>query len=233
MILLIGFIVGIALSLICFISTQNLISTAIIGVVTILYFVVYVNKVMKNKDEKITRFQDCYQFINNFLIALSIKGHVSGALASALESQNEETNDLVKSIDSNDPLEKVIYMKDYFKFDVYSLFVDLIKVFNDEGGDIISMSRYLLNQIREDEEYIVNAERMNKKALVEFTILWIFALSILVVLKFALDDFFSHIVKNIFYQVSVVCILFFALFSAHIAVRKITNIKIKGWNNEK
>ena len=230
MIVLIGFIVGIALSLICFISTQNLISTAIIGVVTLIYFFVYVNKVIKNKDEKINRFQDCYQFINNFLIALSIKGHISGALASALESQNEETNDLVKSVDSNDPMEKVIYLKDYFKFDVYSLFIDLIQVFNDEGGNIIQMSRYLLNQIREDEEYIVNAERMNKKALAEFVILWSFALCILVILKFSLDDFFTHIVKNVFYQVSVVCILFFALVSLHIAVRKITNIKIKGWN---
>lgn len=230
MIILIGFIVGIAFSSICFISTQNLISTALIGVVTLTYFFVYVNKVVKNKDEKVNRFQDCYQFINNFLIALSIKGHISGALASALESQNEETNDLVKSIDSNDPMEKVIYLKDYFKFDIYSLFVDLIKVFNDEGGDIIQMSRYLLNQIREDEEYIVNAERMNKKALVEFVILWSFALCILVILKYSLSDFFTHIVKNAFYQVSVVSILFFALVSSHIAVRKITNLKIKGWD---
>ena len=230
MIILIGFIVGIALSSICFISTQNLISTALIGVVTLIYFFVYVNKVIKNKDEKVNRFQDCYQFINNFLIALSIKGHISGALVSALESQNEETNDLVKSVDSNDPMEKVIYLKDYFKFDIYSLFVDLIKVFNDEGGDIIQMSRYLLNQIREDEEYIVNAERMNKKALVEFVILWSFALCILVILKYSLSDFFTHIVKNIFYQVSVVSILFFTLVSSHIAVRKITNLKIKGWD---
>ena len=230
MILLIGFIVGIALSLICFISTQNLISSALVGVVTLLYFVVYVNKVIKNKDEKINRFQYCYQFINNFLIALSIKGHVSGALASALESQNDETNDLVKSVDSHDPMEKVIYLKDYYKFDVYSLFIDLIKVFNDEGGNVIQMSRYLLNQIREDEEYIVNAERMNKKALVEFVILWILALCILVILKYSLNDFFNHIVKNAFYQVSVVSILFFVLVSSHIAVRKITNLKIKGWD---
>lgn len=230
MILLIGFIVSIALSLICFISTENLISTMVICVISILYFMIFVNKVIKNKDEKITRFQNCYQFINNFLIALSIKGHISGALASTLESQNEETIDLINSVDSKDPMQKVIYMKDYFKFDIYSLFVDLIKLYNDEGGNIIQMSRYLLNQIREDEEFIVNAERLNKKAIVEFVILWSFALSILIILKFSLDDFFIHIVKNIFYQISVVAIILFSLFSVHIAVRKITNIKIKGWD---
>ena len=230
MIVLIGFIVGIALSLICFISTENLISTALIGFISILYFLIYVRKVIKGKDEKVTRFQDCYQFINNFLIALSIKGHVSGALASTLESQNEETIDLVKSIDSNDPMEKVIYLKDYFKFDIYSLFVDLISLYNDEGGDIIQMSRYLLNQIREEEEFIVNVERMSKKAIVEFTILWSFALSILAILKFSLDDFFKHIVANVFYQISVICILLFALFSVHLAVKKVIDVKLKGWN---
>ena len=230
MIVLIGFIVGIALSLICFISTENLISTALIGFISILYFLIYVRKVIKGKDEKVTRFQDCYQFINNFLIALSIKGHVSGALASTLESQNEETIDLVKSIDSNDPMEKVIYLKDYFKFDIYSLFVDLISLYNDEGGDIIQMSRYLLNQIREEEEFIVNVERMSKKAIVEFTILWSFALSILAILKFSLDDFFKHIVANVFYQISVFCILLFALFSVHLAVKKVIDVKLKGWN---
>ncbi len=230
MILLIGFIVSIALSLICFISTQNLISSALIGAITILYFFIYVKKVVKNKDELVDRFQNCYQFINNFLIALSIKGHISRALASTLESQNEETKDLIESVDSKDPLEKIVYLKDYFKFDAYSLFVDLVSLYNDEGGDAIQMSRYLLNQIREEEEFVINAERMNKKAIVEFTILWSFALSILVILKFALDDFFLRIIKSVFYQVSIVCILLFALVSVHIAVKKITNIKIKGWS---
>lgn len=230
MIILIGVIVSIALSIVCFISTENIISTAAIGGVSLLYFVTYINKVMKNKDEKIARFQNCYQFVNNFLIALSVKGHISGALASALESQNEEAIDVIKSVDSKDPMEKIKYMQTYFKFDVYSLFIDLIVLFNEEGGDIIQMSQYLLNQIREDEEYIVNAERLNKNSLVEFSILWIFSLAILAILKFSLNDFFKYVVKNNFYQLSVVCVLLFFLISVHIAVKKVTNIKIKGWS---
>ena len=229
MILLIGFIVSIALCFVCFISTKNIVSSGIIFAIAILYFSIFVNKVMNKKNEKITRFQSCCQFINNFLVALSIKGHISGALASALESQNEETNELLKSVDSNDPMEKVIYAKEYFRFDVYSLFVDLISLFNDQGGDILQMSHYLMNQIREDEEYLINAERMNKKSLVEFSILWIFALSILVVLRFSLGDFFQNIVKSSIYQVSVVIVLLFALISVHIAISRIIKIRIKGW----
>lgn len=229
MTILIGLIVSIALSLVCFVSTSNLITTAVIGGVSLIYFLFYVKRVLNLKNEQITRFQCCYQFINNFLIALSIKEHISGALASALESQNPETVELMRSIDSNDPLDKVKYIKDYFRFDIYSLFVDLVTLYSEEGGEIIKMSQYLLNQIREDEEYLINAERLNQKAVIEFSILWVFSLMILVILRLALQDFFSYIVKSSFYQISVVCILFFALISIHIAVCKITNIKIKGW----
>lgn len=229
MTILIGFIVGIAFSLVCYVSTGNYISTIFIGVITLCYFVFFAYKVIKNKDEKIARFQDCYHFVNNFLISLSIKGHVSGALASALESQNEETRELINSLDTDDPMQKVKYLKKHFKFDVYYLFVDLIVLYNEEGGDILQMSSYLLNQIRESEEYLVNAERLNKSALVEFAALWIFSLAILAILKFSLDDFFTYIVKNNFYQISVVCVLLFALYSVHLAVKKVTRIDIKGW----
>ena len=229
MIILIGLIVSIALFLICFISTLNFISSIAIGVISMLYFSLYVSKKMKNKTEKIVRFQDCYHFINNFLISLSIKGHVSGALASALETQNEDTKELVDSLDSDDPMSKVTYLKNYFKFDSYSLFIDLLILYNEEGGDIIKMSANLLNQIRESEEFIINAERVNKTTIVEFSILWSFTLAILAILKFALNDFFHYIVDTPFYQVGVVCILSFALISTHVAVKKVTNVNVKGW----
>lgn len=230
MIILIGFIISIALMVVCFISTENIISSAVIGTLSLMYFLLYVNKVMKNKEEKIGKFHECYHFINNFLIALSIKGHISGALASALESQNEKTNELINSLDTADPMEKIRYLKDIYKFDVYSIFLDLINLYCDEGGEIIQMSHYLLNQIRENEEYIVNVERMNKTTLVEFAILWTFSLAIFVVLRFSLNDFFDYIVKVSFYQISVVCILIFTIVSIHIAVKKITNIQLKGWD---
>lgn len=230
MTVLVGVIVSIALSIVCFISTENIISALIIGGVSLLYFELYVNGVIKTKNEKINRFQSCYQFVNNFLIALSIKGHISGALASALESQNEETIDMLKSVDSKDPMEKIKYLQTFFKFDIFSLFIDLIDLYNDEGGDVIQMSHYLLNQLRESEEYIVGVERMNKNSLIEFTILWIFSLSILAVLKFSLSDFFAYVIRSTFYQISVVAVLVFFLISVHIAIVKVTSINIKGWN---
>ena len=233
MTLLIGLIVSIALFFICFISTENYISAAFVFVVSLLYFVIFANKVMKNKDEKKTRFMESFQFVNNFLISLSIKGHASGALASALESQNEETKELLNSLDSDDPMDKVRYLKNYFRFDVYYLFIDLVTLYNEEGGDILQMSSHLLNQIRELEEYIVNVERINKNTLIEFAILWTFSLTVLAILRFSLDDFFKYVVGNNFYQISVVLILLFTLASIHIAISKVTKFEIRGWNNEK
>jgi len=235
MIILIGFIVSIAFFIICFISTANIISSCSIAGITLIYFLLYVYKKIRQKQTKISRFHDCYQFINSFLISLSIKGSLTGALATALESQSEETVELVKSLEAVDPMEKVNYLKSYFTFDVYFLFLDLVNLYNEEGGDILSMSHYLLNQIREGEEYIVNAERLNRNSIVEFSVLWFFSLIILVIIKYSLSDFYVYIVNSNFYQISIVCLLLFTLVTIHIAVNKITSINIKGWeqNEEK
>lgn len=234
MIILIGLIVSIAILIVCFISTENYISSIVVGVVFLLYFLLYAVKAIKNKDEKVTKFQECYHFVNNFLVSLSIKGNVSSAWVSTLETQSEEFKDITNSLDSPDSMGKINYLKNYFPFSLYSLFVDIINLYVEEGGDILQMSSYLLNQIRETEEYIVNAERVNKNTLIEFSILWILSLAILAILKFTLDDFFKYIVSSMLYQIGVVCILLFVLLSVHITVKKVTNLNVKGWYmNEK
>lgn len=232
MIVLVGFIVSIAFAILCYLSTENLISTIGVSSVTFLYFAIYVYKKIKTKNVKINRFHECYQFINNFLISLSIKGNLSGALASALETQAEDTVEALKELATPDPMSKLDYLKRIFSFDAYYLFLDLLKLYDEQGGNILKMSHYLTNQIREDEDYLVNIERQHKDAIIEFSVLWCFSLLIMGVLKFSLSDFYSHIVSNQFYQISIVAIFLFVLITIHIAVGKITNIEINGWTKD-
>ena len=230
MTLIIGLIVSIVLGSVCYFSTVNIYTTVSIFVLSLLYFLIYANRKIKSKNTKIHRFHECYHFINNFLIALSIKGHISGALSSALESQEKDLIESLNELTTNDPMFKIKYLKNYFLFDAYSIFYDIVSLYEDEGGEIINMSHLLSNQIRETEDYLVNVERLHKDALIEFSVLWIFALIILVVLRLALIDFFALIIKGITYQISVALILLFVLISIHIALVKTTDIKIKGWD---
>ena len=128
--------------------------------------------------------------------------------------------------------EKIAYLSKYFKFDIYHLFVDTILLWNEEGGDILKMSRYLIDQARLKEEYLLRCESMHKTKTIEFVILWSIALSILAVLRFALSQFFSYILHTIVYQTAIVIIMLFALFSVYLLVMRVTNLELEGWKDE-
>jgi len=227
MIVLIGLIVSIILGLICYLSTENVYSSIGILLVSFIYFATFATTRLRKKNKTITCFHQCYQFINNFLIALSIKGNLAGALNSASESLCEDAKECLNNLNSNDTLHQLKYLKNYFYFDAYSLFYDIVSLYEEEGGDIIKMSDHLSNKIRENEEYIIEVERMHKDTLIEFIILWIISLIILVTLRYALTDFFAIISKGLIYQIGVVGILLFCVISIHIAICKISSVKIK------
>ena len=105
-------------------------------------------------------------------------------------------------------------------------------MWNEQGGDILAMSQHLVNQVRLKEEYILFCESTHRTRLVEFIILWALTLLILISLRFALSQFFTHIVKTIFYQVAVVAIFIFLIVSIYIMVKRITNITLEGWKDD-
>ena len=94
------------------------------------------------------------------------------------------------------------------------------------------MSRYLVEQARLKEEYLLSCQRLNKSKTIEFTVLWIISLVILAALRFALSQFFNRIAQTIFYQVAIVVIILFALFSIYLLINRITNLTLEGWNDE-
>ena len=94
------------------------------------------------------------------------------------------------------------------------------------------MSRYLIDQARLKEEYLLRCESMHKTKTIEFVILWSIALSILAVLRFALSQFFSYILHTVIYQTAIVIIMLFALFSVYLLVMRVTNLELEGWKDE-
>ena len=114
------------------------------------------------------------------------------------------------------------------------MFIDLINLYEEQGGNILDMSRYLLEETRQMEDYIFRCQNIARKRMVEFSILWILTMTIMVVMRFSLSQFFADISKQIFFPIGIGGIVLFTLVSIHIAIVKMCNLKIKGWDdNEK
>ena len=230
--LLVGIIVSFALTGLTFLASENIIVSISVFVLSNLFFIFLVKRQIDKSHLKIHRYHQCFQFINSFIISLNIKGSLSAAMQSGYETSDETTREIIDSIKEMSEEEKITYLSKYFKFDLYHLFVDTVLLWNEEGGDILKMSRYLIDQARLKEEYLLTCQSIHKTKTIEFAVLWSISLAILAVLRFALSQFFSYILHTLIYQISIVVIILFALFSIYILVSRVTNLELEGWKDE-
>lgn len=230
--IVVGAIVSIIFAGVCFIATQNVFSALLILAVFMAFFVFVAKKQIDKTQQKIHRYHECFQFINTFIISLNVKGSLSSAMQSAYEVSNETTKEIIDSIKELTEEERLTYLNKYFKFDLYRLFVDTIFLWNEEGGDILKMSRYLVEQVRLKEEYLLTCQSITKTKTIEFVVLWSIALVILMALRFALSQFFSYIAKTLIYQIAVVITLLFALFSIYLLLTRINSLNLEGWKDD-
>lgn len=233
-VVIIGTVISVILGVSGFLASGNIIVGVVSLVLPFLYFILFARKSIYKYEVKISRFKECYHFINNFVVSLSIKNSVSSALESTIEAMPSKEFAFSENIDLFSVKEKIQYFSNYFRFHVYSLFIDLINLYEEQGGNILDMSRYLLEETRQVEDYIFRSQNIARKKIVEFAILWFLTLAIMVVMRFALSQFFSTISKQIFFPIGIGLIILFALVSIHIAITKMCHLKIKGWDdNEK
>ena len=233
-IITIGIIISVILGVSSFVASNNYIVGVICLVLSILYFLFLAKPIFKKYQTKVSRFHECYHFINTFIVSLSIKSTVSSAYESAISAMPENFSKNIENIESFSQKDKLEHLAKYFRFHVFSLFLDLVNIYEDQGGNILEMSHYLLEETRQVEEYISISSSTSKKKVAEFVILWVLTLGIMIFLRFALSEFFTTIAKQLFYPIGIGLIVLFCLFSIHIAISKMCKLQIKGWDdNEK
>ena len=157
--LLISLIFGVS----CFVATSNFIVSGIVLVLSILYFLILAEPRIKKANESLTRFHECYRFINAYIISINVKGSLSFAFESVKPAMSDSYLSLMDGINDLNDNEKLTYLSKYFPFHVYSLFLNVIQLWQEQGGDILSLSSYLIDETRNVEEYLVNSERIAKR----------------------------------------------------------------------
>ena len=228
------FIISLVVGVICYMAIENIFIAISIFVVYVLVSVLVVEPKLKKYEFTKTRYHECYHFINNFIISLSIKKTISGALETTVGSMNTEFVDLYNGLGNMSENEKLNYLTTYFEFYDYSLFLQVIFIWQESGGDIIAMSKYLIGNIRHNEEYISQSDTIAKRKYVEIGILWTISLAIIVILRFALSDFYTKVKGQLLFMISISMVFAFALLTIYLLVQKGTSLNLKGnANHEK
>ena len=228
---IIGLITGVIFFGVSYISTNNLIISSLPAVMAIAYFVFFASPQINLYEKKMNYFRLTNQFVNNFIVSLSIQPVIDIAYKNAISSLNYNFGNKLDGIEDLNTFEKLRYLENVFSFHPYQVFVQIIDLWQEQGGDILKMSNFLINQFREVEEYISACKQMGEKKVIEFSILWIFALSVLVVIRFALSQFYALISKNKIFLIGVISLFILVLISCQVLISKITKLELKGWKN--
>ena len=221
-------LISIGIAVIVYIALDSLLYSLPVFIIYLLVAFLLLIPKLKKHSFRVMRFHECYHFINNFIIALSIKKSISGAMESTVSTMPSEFIEVYDSIENQSEMDKLNYLSDYFGFDVYLLFLQIIELWQDEGGDILAYSKHLISESQYNEEYISKVEANSKKKVFELVTLWAFCLVILVFLRFSLQDFYQHIKGQIFFIVSILIFSLFVLFSIFLLVVRMTKIDLKG-----
>lgn len=231
--IIIGITVSLLLGVVMFISTYNFIFAGIAFAISLIYFFAMALPIYKKHIKKVARFHECYHFINTFIISLSIKSSIKGALESSFESMGDAFLKEMEGMVELNENEKLNHLTQYFPFHIYGLFLNLINLWSEQGGNIIDMSTYLINESRLMEEYLTESQRISRKNLLEFGVLWTFSMLILVILRFALSQFYGKLSTQIYFPIAILGIIVFLLITIHVALLRTTKIEIRGWQNGK
>lgn len=226
------FIIPLFLGIIAYLASNNIIVGGIVLLLGIIYFFLLFMKSFDTYKTSVKRFKACYQFINTFIITLSIKLTIPASLESTALSMDDEFKEEYEGIAHLTDKEKLDYLKGYFQFHIYELFLNVINLYEERGGNILDMSSYLLQESRNQNEYLIRCESMAIRKWVEFAVLWFLSLAIMVLLRFALSQMFDKIAKQLMYQGTIVGIFTFALVSVEILAKKSFKLDLKGWNKK-
>ena len=118
-VVIIGIIVSVILGVSGYLASGNLIVGISSLILPILYFFFIARPIVKKYDTKISRFRECYHFINNFIVSLSIKNSISSALETTIESMPEKNFVYDENVELFSVKEKIQYFSNYFRFHVY------------------------------------------------------------------------------------------------------------------
>ena len=232
--MIIGIIISVILGLCSFVASNNIIVGVVCLTLSILYFSLLARPLFGKYQTKIKRFNECYHFINNFIVSLSIKEASLAAFESTMSTMPESFIAEIENIETFSLEEKLEHLNKYFRFHIFALFISLIKLYEEQGGNILDMSHYLLEETRQEEEYISSSVTIAKNKILEFVVLWLLTLGIMVFMRFSLSQFFATISKQLFYPIGIGAIVLFCLGTIHLAIVKVCSVKIKGWDdNEK
>ena len=217
---------------ICYVCISNLLLSVLVVVLYLLDYFVLLRKRFNYYFDMTERVNSCFHFVNSFVITLSVTESLEEAYSNATRVSSKRFNEIIKGIEDHNVVDRVMYLKNYFKLSIYKMFLNVFELYQDQGGNILNMADNLLTECTRVEKTLSETKAIGYKHLVEFILLWTMSLGILVFMRFSIKDFYSDMLQNAFIGPMIFLFFVICLFSINLFINAFTNLSIKEDNND-
>ena len=224
---LIFIILGFFLGILCYISTNSIIFSSVLVVLVVVDYFIFLRKKFHHYFELIERVHTSYHFINSFVITLSVKDSFEDAYQNGIRISNSRLNAETKELTEMAVLDRVKYLKDYFSLSIYRMFLNVLDLYQDQGGNILSMSDNLLRECTRTEKTLSDTLSIGYKHLTEFIILWVLSFGILLFMRFNIADFYLMMLNNKLVVPMIFIFFVICIASINLFVNSFTDLTIK------
>lgn len=210
-----------------YIATTSMYIPIGIFVIYILYYFVLIRKRIKRYLNKVEIVHACYHFINSFIITMSVKESLDEAYQNGIRVAPKSLLIETNAIENMTIIERINFLRSYFNLAIYKMFINIIALHQEQGGNILIISDSLIRECTRVEKTLSESTSIGNRHLVEFFVLWLLSFFILIFLRFAIAQFYNQMINSNL-MIGLICGFYLIfLISVHLFLLKFTSISIK------
>ena len=219
--------IGFMLAAFCYLSTNNLIYAALVAGIFVADYFLLMRKRFVHYFALIERVHNSYHFINSFVITLSVKESLEEAYQNGIRINNARLNAETEQLNEMSVIDRIKYLKDYFNLSIYLMFLNVVDLYQDQGGNILTMSDNLIKECTRTEKTLTETLTIGNKHLKEFIILWVMSIAILIFMRFSLKDFYLTMLKSSLFGMLLFVFFLICIVSINLFVVVFTDLTVK------
>lgn len=208
-------ILPVLMGMICFITSEDLVMTMVVFIAFLSYALFVMKRHLNRCTHHERRLEECQQFMNGFIIAQSVKNSPSGALESIQGQLSATLKREITLADTIDTYAVLEYLKGYFPYKLYELFLSIIALHTEQGGSIIEMSHLLLETSRRIQTDQREKRMIRMRKLTNFIVLWGMTILVLLFARFGVTSLFDSMLGDLLFKLGLTSYFMFILIAMH------------------
>ena len=224
---IIWIILSAMIAVVSYIASDSFFIPIGVVVVFVLYYFLFGRKRIKKYVSKVNVIHACYHFINSFIITLSVKESLDDAYESGIRLDNKEFNEETMNLENMPVYDRIVYLRKYFNLAVYKMFINVLDLYQDQGGNILNLSDALMRETTRTEKALADSTNLGERKLMEFIVLWLMTFAIMIFLRFGVSDFYIVMLKSPMFVALIILFFVVTLISIHLFIVRFSSLSIK------